>query len=84
MYEVTRGGGGVGPRRGAKAKYPWREMEVGDRFFVEFSLREREIPAEARKCAQRVAKAAYMAGVRHGRKYKTLREMGGVRVWRKR
>lgn len=56
-------------RRGRAPKYPWRNMEVGDSFFV------REKPSA-------VARGACEAGKRCGRKFISRRIDDGVRIWR--
>jgi len=61
------GGGNAGNRN--PEKYPFREMEVGDSFFI----------AENPKAVQ---SSAYVAGKRLGRRFITRREGDGVRVWR--
>jgi len=57
-------------RRGARPKYPWRTMEVGDSFIIDQPI------GGARSQAS-------MAGRNYGRKFKVRELEGGiVRVWR--
>jgi hypothetical protein len=53
-----------------KPRYPWREMEPGDSFFV---------PEGKLKSLQ---SSAYKVGRDLGRKFAAHPEAGGVRVWR--
>ncbi len=55
---------------GARAKYPFAQMEVGDSFFAEDAMQ-----AE-------IASTACMAGQRLGYRFATRQSVGGVRVWR--
>lgn len=50
-------------------KYPWKQMEIGDSFFVERPFKT--------FCAQ-----AYWAGTRLNKLFKTKKENNGTRVWR--
>ena len=64
---------------GSAAKYPFREMEVGDSFFV---------PAESAESAHRVQINISSSSVQMskregaGKKFATRKVEGGVRVWR--
>jgi hypothetical protein len=60
------------PSGAVSNRYPFREMEVGDSFFV---------PSGATQ-AGNVRAAAAMAGRRHGAKFKVCQKADGVRVWR--
>jgi hypothetical protein len=50
--------------------YPFREMEVGDSFFV----KDGDV--------KRIGGSARQSGHHHNRKYATRKVEGGVRVWR--
>ena len=54
----------------AAAKYPLREMEIGDSFFVPGIGKASDFSA------------SYMAGKRLGRKFTIRAVEGGIRVWR--
>ena len=56
-----------------RALYPWRDMTVGDSFFV---------PDCPDKPTQNMSASAGGAAKRLGTRYKVRREKGGVRVWR--
>lgn len=58
--------------RGRKCRYPWAGMEVGDSFLI---------PEAVTKDGQ-ARSAAYAQQKVDGRKYRTSRVDGGVRVWR--
>lgn len=58
--------------RGRAATYPFRDMEVGDSFFVTTS----------RPKTHPVRRAASAFAARHGGKFCTRRTDEGVRVWR--
>lgn len=64
-----RRGGGAG-RTGRAPIYPWREMEIGDSFFLP-DIEPHLISSLAAGAAQRT-----------GRKFATRIEGDGVRVWR--
>jgi len=55
---------------GRKSKYPWREMEVGDSFFID------GMPIK------HASTRAWEAGRRAGRKFICRRQDNGVRIWR--
>ena len=52
------------------AKYPWRDMEVGDSFFV------------AGKTMKQFAGIPGSASRKYGKKFSARSVEGGVRVWR--
>jgi hypothetical protein len=54
----------------AKSKYPFRQMEIGDSFFVENGN------------GRILRPAASNAGLAAGRKYTVRKVDGGYRVWR--
>ena len=56
--------------RGGPAKYPWRQMDVGDSFFV------------ANIKANTVSAAARLVGKRMGASFTVRKVDGGVRAWR--
>jgi hypothetical protein len=61
------------PQEAARAKYPWKQMEIGDSFFVPANGKSTRY---RRNCLQSNA---------HGqvpRKFAVRLEEGGVRVWR--
>jgi len=58
------------PKMGRKPKYPWRQMKVGDSFFV-----------PDRK-TNFIAGIAWNQTRRHGTKWACRAIDGGVRVWR--
>ena len=55
--------------RGAKPKYPWHEMEVGDSFYAEIE------PDTLRAAARKFSK-------RHSMQFKVRKEGTGARAWR--
>jgi hypothetical protein len=57
----------------ARCRYPWREMEVGDSFFV---------AAKNPQAAQAVQVSICGSAARQDGKYTTRRVDGGVRCWR--
>ena len=71
--KAQRGGNSAG-RLGI---YPWKEMEVGDSFFIPAGSR-----GEARVIQLRVGSAAKNQWTNHGRVITTRTMEGGVRVWR--
>jgi hypothetical protein len=58
------------PSRRGGAKYPWRQMEVGDSFFV------------ADVTTNNLGTAAQQVGKRMGATFTTRKVDGGARVWR--
>lgn len=59
---------------GARAKYPFREMKIGDSFFA---------PATQGMNRNRIASAATYFGIRHpGYRFSIRKVEGGWRVWR--
>ncbi len=69
MFEIEKN---VPPPRntaGVPAKYPWREMEIGDSFFVP----ENKAPKKMQ---------TYRMGKELGRKFSYASVEGGIRVWR--
>lgn len=58
-------------------KYPFKEMEIGDSFFVQTSDDEDE-----RTVRNKIGTAARGAKWRTGMKFVTRAVEGGVRVWR--
>ena len=56
-----------------RAIYPWKEMAIGDSFFV---------PDRPDKPSQNMSAVAAITGKRMGTRYKVQREPGGARVWR--
>lgn len=71
MYEIERGV--EMPVMKTKAKYPFRELAVGDSFFV---------PDEDIANNKRMHSTAYNYGKRYGMKFVARRVEGGMRVWR--
>lgn len=61
--------------RGGRAKYPWRDMQVGDSFYIEAS-------SDKRRAQRAVSNCAVSAGRRIGAKFSTRFVDGGIRVWR--
>lgn len=59
------------PRRGRNAIYPWRELGVGDSFFV----------ADPRDSGV-LRNLVCITGKRLNRKFTCRKEPGGFRVWR--
>ena len=57
-------------------KYPWKEMEIGDSFFVAAP------DAQCRKLQMLVASGAVSAKQRLGRVFTVRLVEGGVRAWR--
>lgn len=55
---------------GAKAKFPWLALRVGDSFLIPDQNLKQHM------------NNAYAAGVRYGRKFICRRDGNGVRVWR--
>lgn len=53
-----------------KGRYPWKQMAIGDSFFVVGGKQ------------QTVASAANEESKRHGGRFRTSIQDGGVRVWR--
>lgn len=60
---------------GRRAKYPWRDMDVGDSFFVPLNGEQRLTDLRSQ-----VSRAAYSAFGKGGSA--TRQEGNGVRVWR--
>ena len=56
---------------GAPHKYPWRDMEVGDSFYVNGPTRRDSLS----QCSSRAARI-------YGRKFSIRKENCGFRVWR--
>ena len=56
------------PVGGRPPKYPWRDLDIGQSFFVD--------------AVRSVPQQAYLAGRRLGRTFITRREDNGFRVWR--
>lgn len=54
-------------------KYPFKDMKVGDSFFV---------PEGSNHNLASMRQKAYLAGKHHGMKFSTRYADGGVRVWR--
>ena len=75
-YQIDRGIPMPPPCRGAAAKYPWREMEVGESFFVEASAKDAVV------IRSRVRSAGYSQRLAHGTRFTVRTVEGGVRVWR--
>ena len=71
MYEIERGI--EMPVVKTKAKYPFRDLAVGDSFFV---------PDGEVASSKRMHSTAYNYGKRYGMKFVARRVEGGVRVWR--
>ena len=71
MYEIERGV--EMPVIKKTAKYPFKELAVGDSFFV---------PDEAGMSGRRMHSTAYNYGKRYGMKFVARRVEGGMRVWR--
>jgi hypothetical protein len=71
MYEVERGI--EMPVIRQSAKYPFKDLAVGDSFFV---------PEAELVNSKRMHSTAYNYGKRYGRKFVARRVEGGVRVWR--
>jgi hypothetical protein len=70
-YKIEKGIPRVS-KQGVPRKYPWREMDVGDSFFVG----NRSIQHMS-SCAGTAAKS-----IGGGVKFSTGKENGGTRVWR--
>lgn len=64
------------PKPGADAIYPWRELKIGQSFFVAVGDRN------ARKKQQKLGTLAAAIKRRHGLAFATRREPQGVRVHR--
>ena len=58
-----------------KTKYPFREMEVGDSFFITDKI-------DAEKTRKKVSAAATMFCLQRDCKFKTQTFDTGVRIWR--
>ncbi len=58
------------PTQSPTALYPWRQMEVGDSFFV------------AGKTQANFGSHVFQSGKRLGKKFAVRTVEGGVRVWR--
>ena len=71
MYEIERGV--EMPVIKKTAKYPFKDLAVGDSFFV---------PDEAGMSGRRMHSTAYNYGKRYGMKFVARRVEGGMRVWR--
>ena len=69
MYRIDKGVAIPEIRHGRSAKYPWREMDVGDSFYVEGK-------------AGHIGDLASQQSMKLGRTFTTRRDAGGVRVWR--
>lgn len=67
MYAIEKG---IEMPEGRNRKYPFKEMEVGDSFFVD----------EGRKDSLQAMCSQY--GKKYGRKFCALAWQTGVRVWR--
>ena len=64
------------PESGVKeVKYPFKEMDIGDSFFVSF-----EVGGDG--LVRRMHSTAYNYGKRLGRKFLARKVEGGVRIWR--
>lgn len=70
MIEIEKGIEMPDRPLGKPPKYPWREMEVGDSFFVP-NMNTADFGG-----------GASTAGKRLGKKFSCRREGNGVRVWR--
>lgn len=57
--------------RSARAKYPFKEMDVGDSVLI---------PDESK--AKAAVNAAFMVGTRDGKKFTSRSTPEGVRIWR--
>jgi hypothetical protein len=53
-----------------RRKYPWKDMQVGDSFFIEGIV------------ITKITATAYQTGLRLGRKFLSRTVENGVRVWR--
>lgn len=73
MYEIEDG---IEVPVISRAKYPWREMAVGQSFFV------KNRSGDGRRTHQHMCSVAWAAKKRLGMKFSTRRVEGGVRVWR--
>ena len=71
MYEIERGV--EMPVMKVKAKYPFKDLAVGDSFFV---------PDADGLSGRRMHSTAYNYGKRYGMKFVARRVEGGMRVWR--
>ena len=71
MYEIERGV--EMPVIKKTAKYPFKELAVGDSFFV---------PDADGLSGRRMHSTAYNYGKRYGMKFVARRVEGGMRVWR--
>lgn len=61
------------PRRlGARSKYPFNDMKVGDSVFI----------STAQANITSVRCSSYQVGLRRGFKFSVLKQDGGCRVWR--
>jgi hypothetical protein len=61
------------PKRHQPSKYPWKQMEVGDSFFVATDTKRKAIQFGA---------MASDTGKRLGCKFATRQVDGGIRIWR--
>lgn len=68
---------GRGGKNGYRGAYPFPEMSVGDSW-----LEKPRRGEDAFALGSRISGAAYHYGKRHGMKFVTRREEGGLRVWR--
>lgn len=76
MFEIEKGVPLLGKGSGTPyAKWPFREMEVGDSFLC-------PIPATDKAACGRLSSAVSWWGTRHKQKFATRKVEGGVRVWR--
>ncbi len=67
MFKIDKGVLMLATSRGA-AKYPFREMDIGDSFWAEKT--------------SSVRGAAVSFGLRHGKKFSSRKEGDGYRIWR--
>lgn len=57
-------------------RYPWKELEVDDSFFVS--------SGDLKRTMDSLSSCRNQAQIRYGRRYTLRKEDGGVRVWRTR
>lgn len=60
----------------SRAKWPWRQLEIGESFLMPFDHRP------PMTLQQRASAQCVMTGVRLGKKFSTRMTDEGVRVWR--
>jgi len=80
MYQIVKGIAIIQARKGRPTQYPFKQMEVGDSFFVEFTEEEMK-SAKLKSKKQATILSAARVG-RYGIKISTRRVENGIRAWR--